>query len=42
MAAVGLAGCLVLAVTLPPTSVLAGLGVLAAGAAWFAIRRVSL
>lgn len=41
LAAVGLAGCLVLAVTLPPASVLAGLGVLAAGAAWFAIRRVS-
>jgi APA family basic amino acid/polyamine antiporter len=41
LAAVGLAGCLVLAVTLPPASVLAGLGVLAAGAAWFAVRRVS-
>lgn len=37
LAAVGLAGCLVLAVTLPPASVLAGAGVLAVGAGWFAV-----
>lgn len=38
LAALGLVGCLVLAVSLPPASVLAGFGVLALGAAWYAIR----
>ncbi len=37
VAVVGLVGCVVLAVTLPPASVLAGLVVLAIGAAWFAV-----
>lgn len=41
LAVVGLAGCLLLAVTLPPASVLAGFGVLAAGAAWFGLRRLT-
>jgi basic amino acid/polyamine antiporter, APA family len=40
LAVVGLVGCVVLAVTLPPVSVLAGFGVLVAGAAWFAARRL--
>jgi APA family basic amino acid/polyamine antiporter len=40
LAAAGLAGCLLLALALPVGSVLAGAGVLAAGAvAWFALRR---
>jgi APA family basic amino acid/polyamine antiporter len=40
LAAAGLAGCLLLALALPVDSVLAGAGVLAAGAvAWFALRR---
>jgi APA family basic amino acid/polyamine antiporter len=39
LAALGLVGCLVLAVSLPPTSVLAGFGVLALGAAGYALRR---
>lgn len=38
--AFGLAGCLLLALALPVGSVLAGFGVLAAGALWFAARRV--
>ncbi|MBM0226195.1 MULTISPECIES: APC family permease [Micromonospora] len=38
LAALGLVGCLVLAVSLPPASVLAGFGVLALGAAWYALR----
>ncbi|MDG4761669.1 APC family permease [Micromonospora sp. WMMD710] len=38
LAGLGLAGCLLLAVNLPVTSVLAGFGVLAAGAAWYALR----
>jgi basic amino acid/polyamine antiporter, APA family len=41
LAVVGLVGCVVLAVTLPPASVLAGFGVLAAGAAWFGLRRLA-
>jgi APA family basic amino acid/polyamine antiporter len=40
LAAAGLAGCLLLAVTLPVASVLAGAAVLAAGAAWYAARSV--
>jgi APA family basic amino acid/polyamine antiporter len=40
LAVVGLVGCVVLAVALPPGSVLAGFGVLAAGAGWFAARRL--
>lgn len=40
LAAAGLAGCLLLAVTLPASSVLAGAGVLAAGAAGYATRRL--
>jgi APA family basic amino acid/polyamine antiporter len=36
---VGLAGCLVLAASLPWRSVMAGVGVLAAGALWFLARR---
>lgn len=40
LAAAGLAGCLLLAVTLPASSVLAGLGVLAAGALGYAARRL--
>ncbi|MCX4469723.1 APC family permease [Micromonospora sp. NBC_01655] len=38
LAALGLVGCVVLAVSLPLTSVLAGFGVLALGAAWYALR----
>ncbi|MBO4206535.1 APC family permease [Micromonospora echinofusca] len=38
LAVLGLAGCVLLAVTLPPASVLAGFGVLALGAAWYALR----
>ncbi|MER5458201.1 APC family permease [Micromonospora sp. NPDC002389] len=38
LAVVGLVGCILLAVNLPLTSVLAGLGVLALGAAWYALR----
>lgn len=37
-AGLGLVGCLLLAVNLPVTSVLAGFGVLAAGVAWYALR----
>jgi APA family basic amino acid/polyamine antiporter len=40
--ALGLAGCVVLALTLPLPSVLSGLAVLAAGAAWFGVRRRTL
>jgi basic amino acid/polyamine antiporter, APA family len=40
VAVVGLVGCVVLAVTLPPASVFAGFGVLTLGAAWFAVRRL--
>lgn len=40
LAAFGLVGCVVLAVALPPASVLAGLGVLALGALWFGARRL--
>ncbi|MEO3779124.1 APC family permease [Micromonospora sp. B11E3] len=39
LAALGLVGCVTLAVSLPAASVLAGLGVLALGAAWYALRR---
>jgi APA family basic amino acid/polyamine antiporter len=38
---VGLAGCLLLAFTLPTSAVLAGLGVLAFGIAVYAMRRVA-
>ncbi|WBC12762.1 APC family permease [Micromonospora sp. WMMA1998] len=38
LAALGLVGCLLLAVNLPLPSVLAGFGVLALGAAWYALR----
>ncbi|EEP72014.1 amino acid permease [Micromonospora sp. ATCC 39149] len=38
LAALGLVGCVALAVSLPPASVLAGFGVLALGAAWYALR----
>ncbi|WP_405101157.1 APC family permease [Micromonospora sp. NBC_01412] len=38
LAALGLVGCVVLAVSLPLTSVLAGFGVLALGGAWYALR----
>ncbi|SCE81322.1 amino acid/polyamine/organocation transporter, APC superfamily [Micromonospora purpureochromogenes] len=38
LAVAGLAGCLLLAVNLPPASVLAGFGVLALGATWYALR----
>jgi basic amino acid/polyamine antiporter, APA family len=41
LAALGLAGCLLLAVTLPLPSVLAGFGVLAAGAVWYAGRALA-
>jgi APA family basic amino acid/polyamine antiporter len=41
LAAAGLAGCLLLAVTLPVSSLLAGLAVLAAGALGYAARRPS-
>ena len=39
LAVLGLVGCLLLAVNLPITSVLAGFGVLALGAAWYVVRR---
>ncbi len=39
LAVLGLVGCVTLAVSLPPASVGAGLGVLAVGAAWYALRR---
>ncbi len=39
LAVLGLVGCLLLAVSLPPASVLAGFGVLALGALWYALRR---
>ncbi|MFG3495484.1 APC family permease [Streptomyces sp. NPDC047928] len=39
LAAGGLAGCLLLAFALPPTSVMAGTAVLAAGAVLYAVRR---
>ncbi|MEW2380916.1 APC family permease [Micromonospora sp. NPDC047707] len=39
LAVAGLAGCLLLAVNLPLSSVLAGFGVLALGALWYAVRR---
>ncbi|HLV59219.1 MAG TPA: APC family permease [Natronosporangium sp.] len=39
VAATGLVGCVVLAVTLPLASVLAGAGVLAVGVAWYGARR---
>ncbi|TDC32728.1 amino acid permease [Micromonospora sp. 15K316] len=38
LAVLGLAGCLLLAVNLPPTSVIAGFAVLAVGAVWYALR----
>ncbi|MFC8297718.1 APC family permease [Micromonospora orduensis] len=38
LAVLGLVGCLLLAVNLPLSSVIAGFGVLALGAAWYAIR----
>ncbi|MCW3839212.1 APC family permease [Micromonospora yasonensis] len=38
IAALGLVGCLVLAVSLPVASVIAGFGVLALGALWYALR----
>ncbi|MFI7076947.1 APC family permease [Micromonospora sp. NPDC049903] len=38
LAVAGLVGCVLLVVNLPLTSVLAGLGVLALGAAWYALR----
>ncbi|SCG57725.1 amino acid/polyamine/organocation transporter, APC superfamily [Micromonospora coxensis] len=38
LAVAGLVGCLLLAVSLPPASVLAGFGVLALGALWYAHR----
>ncbi|MEU4782468.1 APC family permease [Micromonospora sp. NPDC023633] len=38
LAVLGLAGCLLLAVNLPLSSVLAGFAVLTAGAAWYALR----
>ena len=38
LAVLGLAGCLLLALSLPWASVLAGLGVLTCGAAWYALR----
>ncbi|MFI9641626.1 APC family permease [Micromonospora sp. NPDC051925] len=41
LAALGLAGCLLLAVSLPTASVLAGFGVLALGAACYALLRVT-
>ncbi|WP_406040194.1 APC family permease [Micromonospora sp. NBC_00898] len=40
LAALGLVGCLVLAVNLPVASVLAGFGVLALGAVWYALRHI--
>ncbi|HEX2772522.1 MAG TPA: amino acid permease [Micromonosporaceae bacterium] len=41
LAACGLAGCVLLAVTLPLPSVLAGFGVLVAGAVWYAGRTLA-
>ncbi|MFR9779325.1 APC family permease [Micromonospora sp. MS34] len=41
IAALGLVGCLVLAVSLPLASVLAGFGVLALGAIWYALRHAA-
>ncbi|MGY0005581.1 APC family permease [Micromonospora sp. I033] len=41
LAALGLVGCLLLAVNLPVASVLAGFGVLALGAAWYALRHTT-
>ncbi|RKN38896.1 APC family permease [Micromonospora endolithica] len=41
LAALGLAGCLLLAVNLPPASVVTGFAVLAVGATWYALRRRS-
>ncbi|SCG61491.1 APC family permease [Micromonospora halophytica] len=38
LAVAGLVGCLLLAVSLPPASVLAGFGVLGLGALWYAVR----
>ncbi|MGK5442075.1 APC family permease [Micromonospora sp. URMC 105] len=38
LAGAGLVGCLLLAVNLPPAGALAGFGVLALGAAWYALR----
>ncbi|GAB3856778.1 hypothetical protein GCM10029963_53730 [Micromonospora andamanensis] len=38
LAVAGLLGCVLLAVNLPLASVLAGFGVLALGAAWYAVR----
>ncbi|GIJ28135.1 hypothetical protein Vqi01_32970 [Micromonospora qiuiae] len=38
LAVIGLVGCVLLAVNLPLASVLAGFGVLALGAAWYALR----
>lgn len=39
LAVLGLVGCVTLAVSLPPASVGAGFGVLAIGAAWYALRQ---
>ncbi|MEV6798636.1 APC family permease [Micromonospora rifamycinica] len=39
LAVLGLVGCLLLAVSLPPASVLAGFAVLTLGALWYALRR---
>ncbi|WP_028188036.1 APC family permease [Salinispora pacifica] len=39
LAVLGLAGCVTLAASLPPATVGAGIGVLAIGAAWYALRR---
>lgn len=39
LAVLGLAGCVLLALALPRATVLAGFGVLAVGALWFALRR---
>ncbi|MFG1659405.1 APC family permease [Micromonospora chersina] len=41
LAALGLVGCLLLAVNLPVASVLTGFGVLALGAAWYALRHTN-
>nr|WP_275587259.1 APC family permease [Micromonospora terminaliae] len=41
LAALGLVGCLLLAVNLPVASVLTGFGVLALGAAWYALRHTT-
>ncbi|MFC0030808.1 APC family permease [Micromonospora chaiyaphumensis] len=41
LAALGLVGCLLLAVNLPPASTLAGFGVLALGALWYALRHAT-